>query len=83
MRYFQALLEARPDCSLRRLREAVGLALVSLDLTLRARLLRVLAGPERREKAAAVAEFSVDEGYLTTSSTGSELVPARAHCILP
>ena len=82
MKYFQALLEdsrvelGRPDCSLRRLREAVGVARVSLEPSVRDRVLQVLAGRERSEK------LSVDEGYLTTSSTGSDL-PARARYILP
>ena len=88
VRYFQALLEdsrvdlASPGSSLRVLRDQVGAALVSLELSARASVLQVLAGRERSEKAAAVSEFSLDEGYLTTSSTGSE-IPARARYILP
>ena len=83
MKYLQVLLDdsrvdvVSADWSLRRLRDQVGVALVSLETTVRARVLQVLAGREKSEK-----EFSLDEGYLTTSSTGSE-VPARARYILP
>ena len=89
VKYLQVLLDdsrvdvVSADCSLRRLRDQVGVALVSLETSARVRVLQVLAGRERSEKqSSAVSEFSLDEGYLTTSSTGSE-VQARARYILP
>ena len=50
------------------MREQVGAALVSLQPEVRAEVNRVLAVRESREKQLAVSEFSLDEGYLTSSS---------------
>ena len=74
-----------PDVSLHTMKDQVGAALVSLQPAVRAAVLRVLqvAGERREKQACGVSEFSLDEGYLTSSSsTGSEL-QARARHFLP
>ena len=52
--------------------DLVGVALVNLEESARDRTRAVLGNRVRALKPSVATEFSLDEGYLTTSSTGSE-----------
>ena len=66
------------DLSLRKMADMVGVALEQLQARDRDKILALLLSRVRPSKS----EFSVDEGYLTTSSTGSEQ-PAKCSYFTP
>ena len=60
------------DHGLRKMTDVVGIAVVGLEESDKDRTLAALGARVRAPRPSVATEFCLDEGYLTTSSTGSE-----------